>query len=351
MTTVARVDKGEINVLRLALPSNNRLANDTMSMLNACGIHVSRRGTGLVEEVRDIPECEAVFLRPDDIPSIIAEGGAHLGITGRDWFEEKSLTGLENVSCLIPDLGFGHSRLMLAAPSRRFGDSGDIPVGDLTGWARQLGRDLRVATKYPGLTQNYMEAHGISGKGVRLFQGSHELLPHLGAADLIADVVVTGSTLSAHSLTGLRLGNPPRPILHSSAALVACVNKEVYDDQAVQSAWLVLEYIHANLNAEGRYVVMANVPGDTPQDVARKLFDLPSLGSVGLKGPTIAPVVTRESLDGEEAQQWFSVSFVINHQQTEQLVATESLRTIGATDVIAFPLTQHFGEPPELPLR
>lgn len=338
-------------MLRLALPSNNRLLNDTLNMLNACGIHVSRRGTGLVEEVRDIPECEAVFLRPDDIPAIVAEGGAHLGITGRDWFEEKSLSGLENVACLIPDLGFGQSRLLLAAPSRRFGDSGDIPVGDLTGWSRQLGRDLRVATKYPGLTQNYMEAHGISGKGVRLFQGSHELLPHLGAVDLIADVVVTGSTLSAHSLTGLRLGNPPRPILHSSAALIACVNKEVYDDQAVQSAWLVLEYIHANLNAEGRYVVMANVPGNTPEDVARKLFDLPSLGSVGLKGPTIAPVVTRESLESNSGEQWFSVSFVINHQQTEQLVATESLRTIGATDVIAFPLTQHFGEPPELPLR
>ncbi|MYD35467.1 MAG: ATP phosphoribosyltransferase [Dehalococcoidia bacterium] len=338
-------------MLRLALPSNNRLLNDTLNMLNACGIHVSRRGTGLVEEVRDIPECEAVFLRPDDIPAIVAEGGAHLGITGRDWFEEKSLSGLENVSCLIPDLGFGQSRLMLAAPSRRFGDSGDIPVGDLTGWARQLGRDLRVATKYPGLTQNYMEEHGVSGKGVRLFQGSHELLPHLGAADLIADVVVTGSTLSAHSLTGLRLGNPPRPILHSSAALIACVNKEVYDDQAVQSAWLVLEYIHANLNAEGRYIVMANVPGNTPEDVARKLFDLPSLGSVGLKGPTIAPVVTRETLDTEKGERWFSVSFVINHQQTEQLVATESLRMIGATDVIAFPLTQHFGQPPELPLR
>ncbi len=338
-------------MLRLALPSNNRLLNDTLTMLNACGIHVSRRGTGLVEEVRDIPECEAVFLRPDDIPAIVAEGGAHLGITGRDWFEEKSLSGLQNVSCLIPNLGFGQSRLMLAAPSRWFGDSGDIAVGDLTGWSRQLGRDLRVATKYPGLTQNYMEAHGVSGKGVRLFQGSHELLPHLGAADLIADVVVTGSTLSAHSLTGLSLGNPPRPILNSSAALIACLNKEAYDNQAVQSAWLVLEYIQANLNAEGRYIVMANVPGNTPEDVARKLFDLPSLGSVGLKGPTIAPVVTRESLDGENGQQWFSVSFVINHQQTEQLVATESLRTIGATDVIAFPLTQHFGEPPELPLR
>ena len=276
-------------MLRLALPSNNRLANDTLTMLNACGIHVSRRGTGLVEEVRDIPECEAVFLRPDDIPSIVAEGGAHLGITGRDWFEEKSLTGLENVSCLIPDLGFGHSRLMLAAPSRRFGDSGDIPVGDLTGWARQLGRDLRVATKYPGLTQNYMEAHGISGKGVRLFQGSHELLPRLGAADLIADVVVTGSTLSAHSLTGLRLGNPPRPILNSSAALVACVNKEVYDDQAVQSAWLVLEYIQANLNAEGRYVVMANVPGNTPEDVARKLFDSAVFGQCRTEGAHDSP--------------------------------------------------------------
>ena len=338
-------------MLRLALPSNNRLANDTLTMLGACGIHVSRRGTGLVEEVRGIPECEAVFLRPDDIPAIVAEGGAHLGITGRDWFEEKRLSGLDNVSCLIDDLGFGHGRLMLAAPSRRFGDSGDIPVGELTGWARQLGRDLRVATKYPGLTQNYMEQHGLSGKGVRLFQGSHELLPRLGAADLIADVVVTGSTLAAHSLTGLQLGAPPEPILRSSAGLIACLDKSVYDDQAVQSAWLVLEYIHANLNAEGRYVVMANVPGGSPEEVARKLFDLPSLGSVGLKGPTIAPVVTRDNLAGDDSQQWFSVSFVINHQQTEQLVATESLRTIGAADVIAFPITQHFGEPPELPLR
>lgn len=338
-------------MLRLALPSNNRLANDTLTLLNACGIHVSRRGTGLVEEVRDIPECEAVFLRPDDIPAIVAEGGAHLGITGRDWFEEKSLTGLENVSSLIPDLGFGHSRLMLAAPSRRFDDSGNIPVGELTGWARQLGRDLRVATKYPELTRLYMERHGLSGKGVRLFQGSHELLPRLGAADLIADVVVTGTTLSAHSLTGLRLGDPPQPILNSSAVLIACVNKEVYDDQAVQSAWLLLEYIQANLNAEGRYIVMANVPGNSPEEVARKLFDLPSLGSVGLKGPTIAPVVTQDSLENTDGQHWFSVSFVINHQETEQLVATESLRTIGATDVIAFPITQHFGDPPELLLR
>ncbi len=338
-------------MLRLALPSNNRLANDTLTMLGACGIHVSRRGTGLVEEVRGIPECEAVFLRPDDIPAIVAEGGAHLGITGRDWFEEKRLSGLDNVSCLIPDLGFGHGRLMLAASSRRFGDSEDIPVGELTGWARQLGRDLRVATKYPGLTQNYMELHGLSGKGVRLFQGSHELLPRLGAADLIADVVVTGSTLAAHSLTGLQLGQPPEPILRSSAGLIACLDKSVYDDQAIQSAWLVLEYIHANLNAAGRYVVMANVPGGSPEEVARKLFDLPSLGSVGLKGPTIAPVVTRDNLAGDGSQQWFSVSFVINHQQTEQLVATESLRTIGAADVIAFPITQHFGEPPELPLR
>ena len=338
-------------MLRLALPSNNRLANDTLTMLGACGIHVSRRGTGLVEEVRAIPECEAVFLRPDDIPAIVAEGGAHLGITGLDWFEEKRLAGLDNVSCLIPDLGFGHGRLMLAASSRRFGDSEDIPVGELTGWARQLGRDLRVATKYPGLTQNYMELHGLSGKGVRLFQGSHELLPRLGAADLIADVVVTGSTLAAHSLTGLQLGQPAEPILRSSAGLIACLDKSVYDDQAIQSAWLVLEYIQANLNAAGRYVVMANVPGGSPEEVARKLFDLPSLGSVGLKGPTIAPVVTRDNLAGDDSQQWFSVSFVINHQQTEQLVATESLRTIGAADVIAFPITQHFGEPPELPLR
>ncbi len=339
-------------MLRLALPSNNRLAGDTLNLLGSCGIHVSRRGgQGLVEEVRDIPECEAVFLRPDDIPLIVAEGGAHLGITGLDWYEEKSISGLNNVSCLISDLGFGHSRLMLAAPSRRFGDSGDVPVGELTGWARQLGRDLRVATKYPGLTQRYMEAQGLSGKGVRLFQGSHELLPRLGAADLISDVIVTGSTLAAHSLTGLQLGNPPRPILHSSAALIACLDKSVYDDRAVQSAWLVLEYIHANLNAERRYVVMANVPGGSTEEVARKLFELPLLGSVGLKGPTIAPVVTREGLFEGSGQQWFSVSFVINHQQTEQLVAAESLRAIGAADVIAFPITQHFGEPPELPLR
>ena len=338
-------------MLRLALPSNNRLANDTLDMLAACGIHVSRRSSGLVEEVRDIPECEAVFLRPDDIPAIVAEGGAHLGITGLDWFEEKRLTGLDNMECLIPDLGFGRARLMLAASTRRFGDSGDIPIGDLTGWARQLGRDLRVATKYPELTRQYMERMGLSGKGVRLFQGSHELLPRLGAVDLIADVVVTGATLAAHSLTGLRLGDPPEPILNSSAVLIACVNKAVYDDQAVQSAWLLLEYMHANLNAEGRYIVMANVPGSSTEDVAAKLFNLQSLGAVGLKGPTIAPVVTRESLIEPNSERWFSVSFVINHQQTEQLVATESLRTIGARDVVAFPITQHFGEPPELPLR
>ncbi len=339
-------------MLRLALPSNNRLAGDTLDFLGSCGIHVSRRGSqGLVEEVRDIPDCEAVFLRPDDIPGIVAEGGAHLGITGRDWLEEKLLHGIDNVASLIDDLGYGHGRLMLAAPNRRLESDGNISAGGLSDWASELGRDLLVATKFPGLARRYLESHGLSGDGVRSFQGSHELLPRLGAVDLIADIVVTGATLEAHSLTGLRLGEPPEPILRTSASLIACTDKSRYDDQAMRSAWLLLEYVHANLNAEGRYVVMANVPGASPEDVGAKLFALAALDSVGLKGPTIAPVITKEGLEDPGREKWFSVSFVINHQQSEQLVATESLRQIGATDVIAFPITQHFGNPPELPLR
>ena len=339
-------------MLRLAIPSNNRLAGDTLDFLGSCGINVSRRGSqGLVEEVRGVPNCEAVFLRPDDIPGIVAEGGAHLGITGRDWLEEKLLQGIDNVASLIGDLGYGHGRLMLAAPDRRLESDGNISARGLLDWAGELGRDLRVATKFPGLTRRYLEFHGLSGGGVRSFQGSHELLPRLGAVDLIADIVVTGSTLEAHSLTGLQLGEPPEPILRTSTSLIACTDKSRYEDQAIRSAWLVLEYIHANLNAEGRYVVMANVPGESPEDVAAKLFALSALDSVGLKGPTIAPVITRDSLKNPGGDRWFSVSFVINHQQSEQLVATESLRQIGATDVIAFPITQHFGSPPELPLR
>ena len=240
---------------------------------------------------------------------------------------------------------------MLAAPNRLVENGGVVSARELSDWARELGRDLRVATKFPGLTRRFLEFHGLSSDGVRSFQGSHELLPRLGAVDLIADIVVTGSTLEAHSLTGLQLGEPPEPILRTSASLIACTDKSRYDDQAIRSAWLVLEYIHANLNAEGRYVVMANVPGESPEDVAAKLFALSALNSVGLKGPTIAPVITRDSLENSGGDRWFSVSFVINHQQSEQLVATESLRQIGATDVIAFPITQHFGSPPELPLR
>src|SRR5204862_26457 len=124
-----------------------------------------------------------LFLKPADVPAYVIYGAAHLGIVGKDILLEQEPDVYEPL-----DLGFGFCRLVVAEPRALW--ERDDPAK----WSW-----VRVATKYPRLTEEYFSARGIQVEIVRL-DGSIELAPLVGLAERIVDLVQSGETLRANGL-------------------------------------------------------------------------------------------------------------------------------------------------------
>jgi ATP phosphoribosyltransferase len=126
-----------------------------------------------------------VTMRPSDVPTYVEHGSADIGITGKDVLLEQSQ---RNVYELL-DLGFGHCRMVVAAP-----EGGD-PIGSAL---RRLGR-VRIATKYPRIAAQHFAGTGRQAEIVEV-KGSVELAPLTGLVDGIVDLTATGTTLAENGL-------------------------------------------------------------------------------------------------------------------------------------------------------
>lgn len=182
-------------MLRVAVPNKGSLAEPAAEMLRESGY---RQRTDPRELVLHDPDndTEFFFLRPRDIATYVGSGELDVGITGRDLLLDSGAPAEE----ILP-LGFGASTFRFAA---RPGTATE--VGDFAG--------KRVATSYGGLLGKYFAERGIDAQVVRL-DGAVETAVRLGVADVIADVVSTGTTLRQ---AGLEIVG--EPILESEAVLV-----------------------------------------------------------------------------------------------------------------------------------
>src|SRR5436309_14017772 len=182
--------------LTLALPKG-RLLDPALQLLSAMGIEglaADTRRLLLTDASRDL---RVLFLKPADIPTYVEYGAADLGIVGKDILLEQERDVYEPV-----DLGFGFCRLVVAEPKELW--ERDDPAK----WSW-----VRVATKYPTLTERYFSARGIQVEIVRL-DGSIELAPLVGLAERIVDLVQSGETLRANGLVEVA------EILTSTARLI-----------------------------------------------------------------------------------------------------------------------------------
>jgi ATP phosphoribosyltransferase len=123
-----------------------------------------------------------MIVRPSDVPIYVEYGAVDAGIVGADVLMEQATDVYEPL-----DLGFGACRLAVAAPESAVKRNG------------RHGTRLRVATKYPNLTERYFTQKGIPIEIIKLY-GSVELAPLVGLADRIVDLVSSGKTLRAHNL-------------------------------------------------------------------------------------------------------------------------------------------------------
>lgn len=282
-------------MLRIALPNKGRLHEQALELFATAGLRAeftSQRA--LMADMGS--EFQAIFVRAADIPEFVADGAADIGVTGADLVEE---TGRDVVELL--DLGFGRCRLAIAAPEASgIERAADIPSGS------------RVATSFPNLARRYFDQLGVSIEVVPV-TGAAEIAPHLGVADLIVDLVSTGSTLRVNRLRELET------ILASSARVIANVDTCASTDtrQTIDELVAALESV---LRARSRRYLMANVPRAELAEVKRIL--------PGINGPTIVEV--------EDGGGWVAAHAVVDADLVYQTITR--LKALGAEGILVTPI-------------
>jgi ATP phosphoribosyltransferase len=272
-------------MLRVAVPNKGTLSEEASSMLREAGYRQRRDSRELVLADHD-NGVEFFFLRPRDIALYVGLGTLDVGITGRDLLLDSRAQAEE-----IVELGFGASTFRFAAPVGAV-----ATIGDLQG--------RRIATSYVGLVQGHLAAHGVQAVVVRL-DGAVETAVQLGVADVIADVVETGTTLRA---AGLEVFG--EPILRSTAVLVRRVGAD--PDTAVD---VLVRRLNGVLVAR-QYVLM-------DYDVRVELVEKACAITPGRESPTVSPL---------HDQGWVAVRAMVRRDVTNQVM--DDLWSLGARAIL-----------------
>lgn len=316
--------------IRLALPSKGRLIEPSLELLAHAGMEVYKPNPRQYQaEIRSLPGLVVLFQRPGDIVVSVRDGSVDFGITGWDVVSERR--GQDGKLIVIhPELGFGHCSLHVIVP-----ETWD-EVEDMAGLYRhrqQIGRPLRAATKFPVLTQAFLAEHDLEDTELILSEGTLEIAPTIGFADVIIDLVSTGTTLRDNRLKRISDGL----IIASQACLVANRRRLKENPSVLAVARQLLEFIVAHLRASENVSVFANMRGDSPESIAERMFTKSLIG--GLQGPTLSPVVTREG------ERWFAAHLVVRKDQLVQAIA--ELRQVGGSGVVVSPVKYIFEEEPQ----
>ncbi|RLL65710.1 ATP phosphoribosyltransferase [Streptomyces sp. Z26] len=240
-------------MLRIAVPNKGSLSDPASAMLHEAGYRQRKDRRELVLADAD-NGVEFFFLRPRDIAVYVGSGKLDIGITGRDLLLDSGANAEE-----ILRLGFAGSTFRYAT---RPGTAKDVTeFGGMT-----------VATSFPGLVGRHLADNGVDASVVRL-DGAVETAIQLGVAEVIADVVETGTTLRN---AGLKIISDP--ILHSEAVVVRRAGAAA-DDPKVQQ---FLRRMQGVLVAR-RYVMM-------DYDIRAERLEAAVALTPGLESPTVSPL-------------------------------------------------------------
>jgi ATP phosphoribosyltransferase len=243
-------------MLRIALPNKGRLAEDTRALLGDAGLEIRSAGErALTAALGD--DFRALFVRAQDIPELVADGAADLGVTGWDLALESG----RPVERLL-DLGFGRCRLVVAVRE-------ESPAHALA----DLAPGTRIATAFPRIAAGFLAAQNVSAELVPV-SGAAEVAPHLGIADVVIDLTSTGSTLRVNGLREMAT------VMESTACLLAPPLSQRRHPEAVVELTAALESV---LRARGQRYLMANVPRSALAEVQKVL--------PGLNGPTVIDIL------------------------------------------------------------
>ena len=279
-----------VQKLKIAIQKSGRLYDDSISLLKECGIDLRNVKDRLKTESDNFP-LEVFFLRDDDIPQYVEDGVADIGVVGLNVLHEKC-----KEAEVIEELGFGKCRLALA-------------INKNEEYVANYLQGKRIATSYPVLLQKYLDENKITAE-IHEISGSVEIAPGIGLAEVICDLVSSGSTLFMNGLKEVET------ILESQAVLVR--NKDLNEEQLRWVNKLLFRIRSVKKAKRNKYILL-----NAPNDQLSKIFEL----LPGMKSPTVLPLA-------EEG--WSSVHSVLSEDEFWEKI--EQLKTAGAQGILVVPI-------------
>jgi len=288
--------------IKIAIQKSGRLTDHSLDLLERCGLKYTRGRDQLIGYGENMP-VDLLFVRDDDIPGLVRDDVCDLGIAGLNIIEEKRLEfltqGITDPYTEVCPLDYGHCRLAFGYP-----ETGKIQaIKDLEG--------STIATSYPFIVRDFLKRENVTA-GVVEFSGAVEIAPSLGRADVICDLVSTGTTMAANKI---REGET---ILESECILFktpVAISPEKTDwvDRLLQRIEGVMQV------RESKYIMM-HAPKSALPDIKALL--------PGAESPTVLP------LDGVDEK----VAIHVVCRENIFWETLEALKGVGASSILVVPV-------------
>ena len=279
--------------VKIAIQKNGRLSRESLLILKKCGIEFSDSNNKLFIKSTNMP-IDLLMVRDDDIPRLVSQNIADLGIVGENVVSEEQLSGISLNSNTILKLGFSKCRLSFAKPK-------ELNLDSIS--------NKKIATSYPAIVKDYLDKKDISAEIIEI-HGSVELTPFVEISDIIADLVSTGSTLESNNLTELDSIMDSEAILIQSSSITSkklpLINK-------------IVSRINSVIKAKDSKYIMFNADTDNADELIKLL---PSAES-----PTVIPLADRSKV---------AIHTVCKEDIFWKTI--ESLKSRGASSILVLPI-------------
>ena len=274
-------------MLRIAIQSKGRLNEESTALLREIGIDVDDSKRKFLSTARNFP-VEMIYIRDDDIPQVVYNGTATIGIVEINEVEERGF----DVK-IVKKLGFGNCRISHAVPKAAGYDG------------LQWFEGKRIATSYPNILSAFLKSKDIHAE-IEVITGSVEVAPAAGIADAIFDIASSGSTLVSHALVEVE------KVFWSEAVLISSGHLSLEQEELLDKILFRLE--SATVSRGKKYILM-NIPQDA---VDKATAILPAMRS-----PTVMPLAS---------EGWCSLHSVVDEDELWDKIS--QLKAIGAEGIL-----------------
>ena len=277
--------------LHIAVQKSGRLHDESLKLLNDCGISIDNGKDQLKAVARNFP-LEIFYFRNGDIPQYLRDGVVDIAIIGENLLVEKG----DDIS-IKEKLGFSKCRVSIAIPKE----------DTYKGIESLIGK--KIATSYPNTVKGFLVEKGIDAE-LHIINGSVEIAPNIGLSDAVCDIVSSGSTLFKNNLKEVEV------LFKSEAVLAASSTLDAEKNDILKKLQFRIQSVLKG--RQSKYILM-NVPNDS---IDRISSILPVL-----KSPTVLPLAEPG---------WSSLHSVINEGKFWEVI--DELKAAGAQDILVCPV-------------